>query len=79
MKQIDFKNGRTLNIILVTAFTNMYGSGGAPLFSMARGKGEKEEAAAIQNTSFFLLIATSVPLFLIGELFGEPILRLIWS
>jgi putative MATE family efflux protein len=123
MKQIDFKNGRTLNIILatalpmlvaqilnllynivdriyiaripligtaalgavglcfpivilVTAFTNMYGSGGAPLFSMARGKGEKEEAAAIQNTSFFLLIATSVPLFLIGELFGEPILRL---
>ncbi len=123
MKQIDFKNGKILNIILataipmlvaqilnllynivdriyiaripevgtaalgavglcfpvvilVTAFTNMYGSGGAPLFSMARGRGDKKEAAAIQNTSFFLLIATSVPLILIGEFLGEPILRL---
>lgn len=123
MKQIDFKNGKTLNIILataipmlvaqilnllynivdriyiaripevgtkalgavglcfpivilVTAFTNMYGSGGAPLFSMARGKGDITEASAIQNTSFFLLIATSIPLLLIGELFGAPILRI---
>jgi putative MATE family efflux protein len=123
MKQIDFKNGRTLSIILataipmlvaqilnllynivdriyiaripevgtaalgavglcfpivilVTAFTNLYGSGGAPLFSMARGKGDKKEASAIQNTSFSMLLATSVPLILIGEIFGEPILRL---
>ena len=27
-------------IILVTAFTNMFGTGGAPLFSMALGKGD---------------------------------------
>ena len=30
-------------VILITAFTNMYGSGGAPLFSMARGAGRREE------------------------------------
>ena len=63
-------------VILVTAFTNMYGSGGAPLFSMARGSGNTEEAAAIQNTSFFLLVITSIPLIVIGELFGTPILQL---
>lgn len=61
-------------VILITAFTNMYGSGGAPLFSMARGAGRREEAHGIQNTSFFLLISTAVFLTVFGEIFGRPIL-----
>ncbi len=63
-------------VILITAFTNMYGSGGAPLFSIARGQKNEERAKKIQNTSFFLLIITGVALMLFGELFGEIILRM---
>ena len=45
-------------VILTTAFTNMFGSGGAPLFSIARGQKDEDRARQIQNTSFFLLIFT---------------------
>ncbi|MBE5910127.1 MATE family efflux transporter [Pseudobutyrivibrio sp.] len=61
-------------VILVTAFTNMYGGGGAPLFSIARGRKDEKEAARIQNTSFLLILVTAVALILIGELFGRGIL-----
>ncbi len=61
-------------VILTTAFTNMFGSGGAPLFSIARGQKNESKACEIQNTSFFLLIATGVVLMIIGEIFGRPIL-----
>ena len=90
MRRVDFENGKILHnilatalgavglcfplVILITAFTNMYGSGGAPLFSMARGAGRREEAHGIQNTSFFLLISTAVFLTVFGEIFGRPIL-----
>ncbi|MBO5622444.1 MAG: MATE family efflux transporter, partial [Butyrivibrio sp.] len=47
-------------VILTTAFTNMFGSGGAPLFSIARGQKNEERAREIQNTSFFLLIVTGI-------------------
>ena len=63
-------------VILTTAFTNMFGSGGAPLFSIARGQKDDERARQIQNTSFFLLIATGVFLIIVGEIFGRPILSL---
>lgn len=61
-------------VILITAFTNMYGSGGAPLFSISRGAGDREEAAKIQDTAFFLLIATAIVLTITGEIFGRPVL-----
>ena len=63
-------------IILVTAFTNMFGSGGAPLFSMELGKGKRETAAEIQNTSFRLLVLTAIAILIITELFGGPLLLL---
>ena len=63
-------------VILITAFTNMFGSGGAPLFSIARGAENREEAAAIQNTSFFLLLATSAVLTVTGAFAAAPVLRL---
>jgi putative MATE family efflux protein len=61
-------------VILITAFTNMYGSGGAPLFSIARGAGNREEAAKIQDTAFFLLLATAVVLTIAGEIAARPML-----
>lgn len=31
-------------IVIITAFSNLFGSGGAPLFSIERGKNEPQEA-----------------------------------
>ena len=61
-------------VILITAFTNMYGSGGSPLFSIARGAGKREEAGKILDTAFFLLIITGILLTAVGELIGRPVL-----
>ncbi len=63
-------------VILTTAFTNMFGSGGAPLFSIARGQKNEQRAREIQNTSFFLLIITGIVLMIVGEVFGRPILSI---
>lgn len=32
-------------IVIITAFSNLFGSGGAPLFSIERGRGDKKELA----------------------------------
>ena len=61
-------------VIIITAFTSLYGSGGAPLCSIERGRGNMEKAGLIMNISYFLLLATSGLLILLGELLAEPIL-----
>ena len=63
-------------IVIITAFSNLFGSGGAPLFSIERGRGDKERAGQIMNTSFFMLTVCAVILMCIGFLFARPILRL---
>lgn len=63
-------------IILITGFTNMFGMGGSPLFSMELGRGNKEKAETIMNTSFRLLVVTALVIMAAGELFAEPLLRL---
>ncbi len=63
-------------IILITGFTVLYGSGGSPLFAISLGERNSSKADRIINTSFRLLIITSVILTAIGLLFTEPILRL---
>ncbi len=40
-------------IVIITAFANLFGGGGAPLFSISRGKRQEREAVCIMNTSFF--------------------------
>ena len=62
-------------ITMIAAFTNLYGAGGMPLFSIERGKGNDEEASKLMNTSFSLLLFTAGILMIVGFLFGEPILR----
>ena len=63
-------------IILITAFTNMYGMGGSPLFSMELGRGDKKKAEILMNTSFRLLCVTGVAILVAGEVFARPLLQL---
>ena len=63
-------------IVIITAFSNLYGSGGAPLFSIYRGKKETQAANDIMNTSFSMLCLTGVILMVVGMLLIRPILIL---
>ena len=69
--------GLTFPIItLVGAFTNLFGMGGTPLFSIARGAREEERAETILSNVFALLLGCSLVLILICYLFKKPILFL---
>ena len=61
-------------IMIIGGFTNLYGMGGAPLYSMEQGRGRKEQAREIQNTSFRLLLVTAVIITVLGEIFCTPLL-----
>lgn len=63
-------------IVIITAFSNLFGSGGAPLFSINRGKGNIKKAEVIMNTSFSMLCICGVALMVIGMLFASSILVL---
>lgn len=63
-------------ITLITAFTNLFGTGGAPLCSIARGKDNKEEAQKIMNNAFFMLLSTGIILTVLGIIFHKPLLYL---
>lgn len=67
--------GLTFPIItLIMAFTALFGNGGVPLFSMARGAGEEKKAEKILGNSFALLIITAIILTVVGYVFCEPVL-----
>ena len=61
-------------IVIITAFANLFGGGGAPLFSIYRGKKEEKTAVRIMNTSFSMVCASAVILMLVGLVFARPIL-----
>lgn len=63
-------------ISLITAFANLYGSGGAPLCAIESGKQNHQEAKGYLNTTFLLLVGTSLILMGIGLLFCPQILDL---
>ena len=50
-------------IVIIAAFTSLFGTGGATLFSIARGKGDDREAASILGAVFTMLSLSSVVLF----------------
>ena len=63
-------------IVIISAFANLFGSGGAPIFSIHRGKKEDTRANQIMNTSFTMLCIAAILLMAIGMLFAHPLLIL---
>ena len=63
-------------IVIITAFANLFGGGGAPLFSIYRGKKEEKTAVRIMNTSFSMVCTSAVILMFTGLLLARPILVL---
>ena len=63
-------------IVIITAFANLFGSGGAPLFSIYRGMKENGKAQTVMNTSFTMVCISGVILMAIGLLFAKPLLVL---
>ena len=61
---------------LIAAFTYLYGTGGTPLFSIARGAAEEERAEKILGNTFSLLLGTSVFLLILCYVFRRHVLYL---
>jgi len=62
--------------VLIMAFTGLFGIGAVPLFSIARGKGEEEEAENIMGNAFSLLMISAVVLLVVCYMFRRPIIFL---
>lgn len=63
-------------ILIIAAFTSLFGSGGTALFSIARGRRDEEEAEGILGNVFALLLLSSVVLFALCYWLRSPILML---
>ena len=63
-------------IMIITAFTNLYGRGGSPLASIRLGEKKHDEAEKILGNCFTCLIVTAIVITAILLMFGSPILRL---
>lgn len=63
-------------ISIIIAFANLFGMGGSPLCSIARGKGDHDTAEEIMGNSFTLLIIFSIMIMIVGYAFKEPLLWL---
>jgi len=67
--------GLTMPIVsIVTAFTSLCGTGGGPLCSIARGRGDKEDAETVMGNSLALLIILAAILTAALQIFSRPIL-----
>ena len=61
-------------ITAITAFSSLIGTGGAPLCSIARGKGDEKKAEQIMGNSFFMALLAGAVLTAAGLLTKEPLL-----
>lgn len=69
--------GLTMPVIsIITAFSALCGTGGAPLCSIARGRGDTEGAEKIMGNAFTLLIGLGAVLTVLPLLFLKPLLFL---
>ena len=70
-------------LLIINAFANLFGSGGVPLFSMARGAASSEKdstqterASKVMNNTFFMLCAVGIALTVVVLLIKKPFLYL---
>ena len=61
-------------ITIIMAFTALFGVGGVPLFSIARGAGDEEKAKKILGNSAALLLISSLIITFICYVFKKPLL-----
>ena len=64
-------------ITVITAFQNLFGNGGAPLFAMARGRGDDDQASKYLSNVAFMLIVMGIVLTLVGFAVKKDVLWLI--
>ena len=62
-------------ITMLSGFAGLYGTGGAPLCSIARGRKDLKRASDLMGVSFFLLVVTSLVLTGITEVFLYPLVK----
>lgn len=60
----------------IAAFTSLFGTGGAPLFSIARGARQEERAQKILGNVFSLLLGSSLIIFAVCYLLRRSVLYL---
>ena len=63
-------------ITIISAFANLFGMGGAPLCSIARGGHEDKRAQKVMGNSFSMLLLTGVILMILFFVFKRPVLYL---
>lgn len=63
-------------VTLVTAFANLFGVGGAPLCSIARGQKDDKTAGKIMANAYFMLVVCGLVLTVVGLVFHKPVLYL---
>lgn len=63
-------------VALISAFCNLFATGGAPLFAIARGAGQTERAERIMNVTFALLTVTAAVLMGLCYWLRRPVLYL---
>ena len=63
-------------ITIITAFANLFGMGGAPLCSIARGENDDEKAKKVMGNSCSLLLISGVVLMILCFIFKQPLLYL---
>lgn len=63
-------------ITIINAFANLCGSGGAPLCSIERGRGDEKKAEKIMGNSLTLLLLFGILLTITGYLSKTPLLYL---
>ena len=66
-------------ITLISAFSSLIAMGGAPRASIAMGAHHKERAEEIMGNCFTALLALSVALTAVFQIFQEPILWALWG
>ena len=64
-------------IMVISAFQALCSTGGAPLFSIARGEKDEAKAATILGNAYCLLLIFGIALTIVGYCVKAPVLR--WS
>ncbi len=63
-------------IMIITAFSNLIGAGGAPRVAIHMGKGEQEQAEKTMGNCVAILVLLAVILTVLLELFAVPLLNI---